>query len=92
MISALHNDTKEGLLLSLPTITTIPYSLFNTSPCATVCPPALISTFCAPTGKYALAAASQSASHTSGSGSGRSWDESWTAIFFTTFHFIHCIP
>lgn len=36
MISALHNDTKAGLLLLLPTITTIPYSLLKTVPCATV--------------------------------------------------------
>lgn len=41
--SALQVETKVGSLLLGPTRTSIPYSLRRTVPCATVCPPALIS-------------------------------------------------
>ena len=70
IISALHSDTNVGFELSFPTITTIPYSLFKTVPCATVCPPEFIFAFVVPAGKYALIAASQFASHPVGVGVG----------------------
>ena len=70
-ISALHNETKAWLLLLFPTITTIPYSLLYTSPCATVWLAALISTDGVPAGKYARAAVSQFASHPVGVGAGK---------------------
>jgi len=70
IISALHKETKAGLLLLLPTITTIPYSLLKTVPCATVWPPAFISTLGVPAGKYERIAASQFESHPVGVGTG----------------------
>ena len=49
--STLQVETKVGLLLFEPTMTSIPYSLRSTLPCATVWPPELMDALLVPAGR-----------------------------------------